>query len=328
MKVGYSIRFNRSDYDAPSFASAGNNRSNVFYFDVCRYWPVIPLKDPNGYYTQESKVYQLTQGGRYKTQSDVIAQQLQFLIEPIKNWKTTVELNYRINNYFAHTDFQTVYGYDSNKNPFVIANRTSSVSEYAFKSNFFNPNIFTEYSLETKRGHHMKFMAGFQSELFKRRDMNARQDGIIAGLPTLNTTTTNAQVSGGYAEWATVGFFGRVNYDYKERYLLESNVRYDGTSRFLRNKRWNVFPSFSAGWNVAREAFFEPYSQIVNTLKIRGSWGELGNQNTDNWYPFYRIVNYRPSSGGWVVNGQNRTLPLRASWFPLCWVGRRRRRSI
>ena len=174
LKVGYSIRFNRSDYDAPSFASAGNNRSNVFYFDVCRYWPVIPLKDPNGYYTQESKVYQLTQGGRYKTQSDVIAQQLQFLIEPIKNWKTTVELNYRINNYFAHTDFQTVYGYDSNKNPFVIANRTSSVSEYAFKSNFFNPNIFTEYSLETKRGHHMKFMAGFQSELFKRRDMNAR----------------------------------------------------------------------------------------------------------------------------------------------------------
>lgn len=304
LKVGYSIRFNRSDYDAPSFASAGNNRSNVFYFDVCRYWPVIPLKDPNGYYTQESKVYQLTQGGRYKTQSDVIAQQLQFLIEPIKNWKTTVELNYRINNYFAHTDFQTVYGYDSNKNPFVIANRTSSVSEYAFKSNFFNPNIFTEYSLETKRGHHMKFMAGFQSELFKRRDMNARQDGIIAGLPTLNTTTTNAQVSGGYAEWATVGFFGRVNYDYKERYLLEANVRYDGTSRFLRNKRWNVFPSFSAGWNVAREAFFEPYSQIVNTLKIRGSWGELGNQNTDNWYPFYRIINYRPSSGGWVVNGQ------------------------
>ena len=55
LKVGYSIRFNRSDYDAPSFASAGNNRSNVFYFDVCRYWPVIPLKDPNGYYTQESK---------------------------------------------------------------------------------------------------------------------------------------------------------------------------------------------------------------------------------------------------------------------------------
>ena len=150
----------------------------------------------------------------------------------------------------------------------------------------------------------MKFMAGFQSELFKRRDMNARLAGIIAGLPTLNTTTTNAQLSGGYAERTTVGYFGRVNYDYKERYLLEANVRYDGTSRFLRNKRWNVFPSFSAGWNVAREAFFEPYSQIVNTLKIRGSWGELGNQNTDNWYPFYRIVNYRPSSGGWVVNGQ------------------------
>lgn len=78
LKVGYSIRFNRSDFESPSFANAGASdvHSNVFYFDVCRYWPVIPVVDPNGYYTAESKIYQLTTGGRYKTQSDVLAQQL------------------------------------------------------------------------------------------------------------------------------------------------------------------------------------------------------------------------------------------------------------
>ncbi|MDY5237680.1 MAG: TonB-dependent receptor [Bacteroides helcogenes] len=303
LKMNYSIRFNRTDYDSPSFASAGENKENVFYFDVCRYWPVIPVIDPNGFYTAESKIYQLTEGGRYKTQNDVIAQQLQFVLEPIKNWKTTVELNYRSNYNFEHTDYQTVYAYDVNKNPYVIANSTSGVSENAYKSNFFNPNIFSEYSFELEGGHNFKVMAGFQSELFKQRNVKGSQDNIMAGIPTLNTTSNNAKASGGYQEWATAGFFGRMNYDYKGRYLLEANLRYDGTSRFLKDKRWNWFPSFSAGWNIARENFFEGLTDKINTLKIRGSWGELGNQNTDNWYPFYRTIDYKPNDGGWLING-------------------------
>jgi hypothetical protein len=194
----------------------------------------------------------LTEGGRYNTQNDVVAQQLQFLIEPIKNWKTTIELNYRSNYNFSHTDYQTVYAYDVNKNPYAIANTTSGVTEYAYKSNFFNPNIFTEYSLELENGHNMKAMVGFQSELFKQRDITAKQNNIMSGIPTLNTTTDNARASGGYQEWATAGFFGRINYDYKGRYLVEANLRYDGSSRFLRDQRWNWFPSFSLGWNEPR----------------------------------------------------------------------------
>lgn len=79
----------------------------------------------------------------------------------------------------------------------------------------------------------------------------------MSEVATLNTTQTNAQNRGGYSEWATAGFFGRVNYDYKGRYLAEVNMRYDGTSRFLRDNRWNLFPSFSLGWNMAREAFLK-----------------------------------------------------------------------
>ena len=302
LKVGYSIRFNRTDYSSPSFASAGNNKENVFYFDVCRYWPVIPKVDPNGYYTAESKIYQLENGGRYNTQSDVVAHQLQFLIEPIKNWKTTVELNYRMNYNFDHTDYQTAYAYDVNGNPYAIANSTTGVREYAYKSNFFNPNIFTEYSFSLNDAHNFKVMAGFQSELYKDRDISAGRNNIMAGLPTLNTTNASPSVGGGYGEWATAGFFGRLNYDYQGRYLLEANIRYDGTSRFLRDQRWNVFPSFSAGWNIAREAFFEDYTELINNLKIRGSWGELGNQNTDNWYPFYRQLMFKQQNGGWLIN--------------------------
>lgn len=86
-------------------------------------------------------------------------------------------------------------------------------------------------------------------------------------------------------------------------------MRYDGTSRFLRDNRWNLFPSFSLGWNMAREAFFEDLTDLISTFKIRGSWGELGNQNTDNWYPFYRTIDINKDQwgnyalGSWLVNG-------------------------
>lgn len=112
----------------------------------------------------------------------------------------------------------------------------------------------------------------------------------------------NPTVGGGYDTWTTAGFFGRLNYDYKGRYLLEANIRYDGSSRFLRENRWNWFPSFSAGWNIAQEAFWENLAQTVNTLKLRASWGELGNQNTDNWYPFYPTMTYKTNNGNWLVN--------------------------
>ncbi len=147
----------------------------------------------------------------------------------------------------------------------------------------------------------------------------------------------NPTAKGGYNTWTTAGFFGRLNYDYKGRYLLEANIRYDGSSRFLRENRWNWFPSFSAGWNIAQEAFWENLAQTVNTLKLRASWGELGNQNTegwniaqeafwenlaqtvntlklraswgelgnqntDNWYPFYPTMTYKTNNGNWLVN--------------------------
>ena len=102
-------------------------------------------------------------------------------------------MNYRSNYNFNHTDYQTVYGYDVSKNPYIIANQTSSVTEYAYKSNFFNPNIFTEYGKSLESGHNFKVMLGFQSELFKQRDITASQDGIMSEVATLNTTQTNAK---------------------------------------------------------------------------------------------------------------------------------------
>lgn len=110
-------------------------------------------------------------------------------------------------------------------------------------------------------------------------------------------------VEGYTNEWATAGFFGRLNYDYLGRYLFEVNMRYDGTSRFRRGSRWQLSPSFSAGWNIAQEEFFAPVNHIVDQLKLRFSYGELGNQNTNSWYPTYRVMDLGALNGDWIQNG-------------------------
>ncbi len=301
MKLTYSSRFTRTDYQAPSVMVNGTDQ---FYHDMCRYWPIVPTTDPNGHWVPESYIERLQNGGMYKTQGDVLAQQLALRITPLEGWVINAELNYRINNDNSHTDWQTTYGYNVNNEPFVDFNSNSSVREYNYKSNYFNPNIFTEYS-RSFNDHNFKVMVGFQSEWFRQRTVSGQQYGILSGLPTLDTTSKDAKVSGAYNKWTTAGFFGRLNYDYKGRYLFEANIRYDGSSRFLRDNRWNWFPSFSAGWNVAQEKFWEDWNMTdkINTLKLRASWGELGNQNTDSWYPFYQTISYKQQNGGWLVNG-------------------------
>jgi len=300
LKMNYSVRFNRTDFENPSYIGTDGG---AFYHNAARYWPIVPVIDPNGHYVPESNVARLTEGGRYNTQTDVLAQQLSFQITPLKGWLINAELNYRITNKNNHKDWLPVYAYDVDNNQYIIENNVSSVWEENYKSNYFNPNIFTEYS-RSFGDHNLKVMVGFQSEWLRQRSFTAQRDGIQAGLPSLDTTSSNARVSGGYQSWTTAGFFGRVNYDYKGRYLFEGNIRYDGSSRFLRDNRWNWFPSFSAGWNIAQEAFWEDLADKVNTLKLRASWGELGNQNTDSWYPFYPTIDYKTNNGQWLVDGK------------------------
>lgn len=297
MTFGYTTRFVRTDYKQPVAMNP------LFYHNMMRYWPIIPLKDPNGYYTEPSNAANLLDGGVYRNQRDEQSHQFSLNIEPIKNWVVNVEMNYRTSNTFNHQDWLTAYSYDVKGNPYTSFNNTSSVYEYAYKDNYFNPNVYTSYQMDFG-DHHIKPMVGFQSEWLRYRSFNAQRDGVMANIPTLNTTTTNPRVGGGLAEWSTAGFFGRVNYEYKDRYLVEASVRYDGSSRFTQDKRWKWFPSFSLGWNVARESFFEPIQDKLSTLKFRFSWGKLGNQNTDNWYPFYSTMGYSANGGNWLVNGE------------------------
>ena len=310
LTFGYSSRWYRGHYDAPSFVSEA--ASNELYHNIVRYWPIIPTYDPNGYPVVESFIDGMQNGGRYKTTEDKLDHQFNFRITPIDNLIVNAEFNYRSRHYNRSQDVQQAYGWDCdgvpyqrnpNGYPYGAGGVGSRMLERNLHSNYFNPNVYATYNFKVAEDNDFKVMAGFQSEWYNQKWFQASRNGIINGLPYLSMTDgKTTTVSGGEDTWSTAGFFGRINYDYKGRYLVEGNLRYDGSSRFRADSRWTWSPSFSLGWNVASEAFWEDFTQTCNQLKLRYSWGKLGNQDTDNWYPTYVTMGYAANSAGWLTN--------------------------
>jgi len=300
----YNTKWFKTDYDAPSYLNG------LFFHEILRRWPNYPAIDPNGYPIEQSQIIQLKDGGRYKEDVNQTVQQLAITITPLTNWNIHLEGNARINTTFKHTDIEALQAHDAYGNPYDIPSNNklvagqSRVTEYAAKTDFYTVNIYSDY-FHQFGGHYLKVMAGFNAELNNARSLQGQRDGIISSdVPTLNTATLEDLATGGYTDWATAGFFGRINYNYKERYLLELNGRYDGSSRFLRAQRWNFFPSFSVGWNVAKENFWRPLEKWVNMLKFKASWGELGNQNTSSLYPFFETMPLTIGNGKWLLDGE------------------------
>ena len=304
VSVDVNTKFIRTIYDRPTMLDGG------FYLNVLRRArPTRPLYDPNGRMANDiNYVGVLRDGGRANDEEDWNYMQGRVNITPIKGWTIKAEFNYRTQNSFNHSDKKLIYSYlTDGVTPYrsALSVSNNSVAEFAYKSNFFSPNIYSDYE-NTFGKHNVKGLLGIQSENFFQRQFSAsRNDMVTEEITELDKTTsaTGYGISGNRADWATFGYFGRLNYDYDGRYLLEMNLRYDGTSRFREDKRWGLFPSVSAGWNVSKENFFMPISSIINFLKIRASFGSLGNQNTSLWYPTYSTVPIGMANGNWLLNG-------------------------
>ncbi len=306
LKFNYSMRFTRSDNYRPT------KFNGSLYEKIGRQtWPNLPVYDPNGYYHNsngDTPAMQLALGGDRNARTDRLYHQAALLIEPIKNWITHVELNYSTMNAKVDEVELPYYNHDVDGN-IVNTNGTSSLYGERKEENYLNLNVFSEYSHSFNDAHNLKVMFGFQMEEMKQAFMSSKKYGLmIDNLPEFDLTTGTdglgvekpTETAGYHNEWATAGFFGRVNYDYQGRYLAEVNMRYDGTSRFRRGNRWQLYPSFSLGWNIARESFWEPFTDVANTLKLRASYGELGNQNTNEWYPTYRVVELGTNNSAWL----------------------------
>ena len=148
-------------------------------------------------------------------------------------------------------------------------------------------DILLNYTKTFAKAHNLNILGGFHSELYRYRYLYANRENFPSqDLTDLNAGGTANMGNNHYTrELSMLSWFGRVNYDYKGRYLLEGNIRYDASSRFADGNRWGAFPSVSAGWRFSEEAFFEPLKQWVDNAKLRASWGKLGNQDIGSYYP-------------------------------------------
>ena len=156
-------------------------------------------------------------------------------------------------------------------------------------------NIFGSYEKTFNEDHNMKVMAGFTADKEQNRYFSAKRTALNDNdLPELNLATGTQTVTSSASHWATAGFFGRINYDYKGKYLAEISGRYDGTSKFAKGSRWGIFPSASLGWRISEEDWFN--KNTVNNLKLRASFGSLGNQNVTA-YQFVRKVTVEDFKG-------------------------------
>ena len=145
------------------------------------------------------------------------------------------------------------------------------------------------YDLEIE-DHKLGLLGGFEQIDNEIESVSAtRQDIFSNDFPQLSLGDPNSATNdSSIASWGLRSYFGRVNYEYKDKYLVEANLRYDGSSRFAEGNKWGVFPSFSVGWKFSEESFLSNVNWLSNS-KLRASWGELGNQNIGP-YPFSASV--------------------------------------
>lgn len=173
----------------------------------------------------------------------------------------------------------------------------------------YNTNIYGNYEFSIAGKHNFNIMAGFNADESEYEYLRGTYNNILdTNLPEISLTfdSENKNIFGhNHSETGSAGFFGRINYNYKDRILLELNGRYDGSSKFPENNRWAFFPSASAGWRISEEPFFAPAKSIVNNAKIRASYGEIGNQEVgSNMY--IATIARQGSNVNWLGTGSTK----------------------
>ena len=225
-------------------------------------------------------------------------------VKPVKGLEIKGNFTYGLNQY-RNYNRSTNTSYSRYPGEIITLNSGNSIDrlqEIIETQHYFATNIFATYEHSFKQAHNLKVMAGYNWETKRYKDITAR--GYYLMSESLNDLdligsgddgNKRMEVEGGQNEYALAGFFARVNYDYAGKYLFEVSGRYDGSSRFSENDRWGFFPSASAGWRISEEKFFSKIKDKFNNLKIRYSYGSLGNQQV-GYYDYIRKISIGTSS--------------------------------
>lgn len=298
LTIGNNTTYTSSVYDGSSYSTQGEG----FFHNVNRQNSLDVPRNPDGSWTSTGAALlgRLQDGGRdvarnNNFQTTVTAKAA--LVKDVWDLKADATIR-RIDS--AAKSFEVPIPYQtgpnsaisySGSNPGWARNEDRHIRHEIY-------NVYTDFHKTFGTKHYVQMLAGFNQEHRNRNISWVKRAGLISNsLPSNNLATGEVTTEERIEEWAVRGWFYRLNYIFDDKYILELNGRYDGTSRFPSNDRWGFFPSASMAWVLSKENFFKPIAENlgINLLKLRGSYGELGNQDVGAYY-------YIPSMASGQIN--------------------------
>ena len=302
--VGIKTTFNRTESEGLMQAAA---LGNVFLGSDTR--PIMPVTHPDGHFSGQGNFTNypalLEEGGSRNTNKNDFWNTVTAKITPLAGM--TLNMDYTFNYYNEVNKFHTKeymqYGVGGKPLEVFPWTKPNGVYQSSSGDTYNALNLFGDYE-KTLGKHYLKGLVGFNQESKHTKNFYGQRNSLIVNdLPSMSYATGERSVGDSDNAWATRSGFFRVNYNFDERYLLEVNGRYDLSSKFPKNDRAAFNPSFSAAWRISNESWFKDWTKsFFDELKVRGSYGSLGNQALDNgWYAY--LSNFGTGTSSWLMGG-------------------------
>lgn len=274
--ISNNTSFITSDYDYSGYMATA-------YREINRISPLDVPRNPDGSWTNYGAgvLGRLQDGGRTKALQTTINTQFGTQIDFIKNvFFVKANFSYSANKSKNNAYSLPVPYYEGADFPALYLDEITSASGNNIDTKHILYDIFGTFQKTFNEKHALSALVGFNQEEYRYDKMSLSRSGLISSsLPSAGLATGDMSVGQSVETWALRGAFARLNYTFEDKYIIEFNGRYDGTSRFPKNKRYTFNPSGSIAWVMSREKFFEPIQDVVSFLKVRGSYGSLGNQD-------------------------------------------------
>lgn len=276
---------------------------SIPYITFIQAGPNMPIYDPNGNYSryrmQANPIQALREGGEGKNKQQTIEGVFTLSYKPIKNLTLKAVGGANIKNRQVK-EWRRQYGkYGPDGLISMGAGQAgpNKITQDARTTRYLTGQLLAEYKLKLHK-HDLNILGGWSAEEEVYEKLEGIRTNIVGNeLPALGLGSTDGWSNNAEdTEWALVSGFMRMNYAYADKYLFEANFRADASSRFSKSHRWGIFPSFSIGWRITEEEFMKS-QKIFSNLKLRASWGQLGNQNGLGLYdhiPQYKVSGYYP----------------------------------
>ena len=282
----------------------GNNYRRPTLHALASFVPVNPdgtpvshttLTNSSAHYIMDGYAAMLVKGKQWGHQrTSEVTTTTSLKAEPVKGLTFNADFSYKFG--YIRRQYRDTYVEYSQYPGELLQEAVSAyqdrLSDVVYEQNNYVANAYAAYDHTWADRHNFTATAGFNYEARRYKDLSIRKNDLLSEeLSDFNLATGDVDVlNGGINEYALAGFFYRMTYNYKQRYFIESNGRYDGSSRFPKGHQWGFFPSISGAWRFSEEPFMEGARSVLNNAKLRFSYGSLGNQNID-YYEYYQTVN-------------------------------------